>query len=428
VIVPDSATRRPGSTGRVLKGAEAPQTGTPSRAEWWFVYVVLVATAVIPGLATKYNVLGQTQIQIFWSAAYVIAGRQLLLMRAQVLPLVRQSAVLCALLILMFASALWSVNPYTTVIDSIELLGTTVIGLYIATRFTLPEFLRIVAAMFATVAFLSVVTVFLNPGFGRADWGTGAWQGIYLDKNALGEAASLAIISQLALLPCIKGLGRWLLVASLLLTGLLLTEAKSATAFGDCTVVVIGVVAAFGCRSTRFGGMARFATVLGLVIGIASAFVFGLSIDSFYSALGRTSDLTTRADFWPYLQQAVGDRPVLGYGFDAFFQSPVAHDYLDEFIVEAGGWTPYHAHDSYLQTLLDVGYVGLAALVVFLLISFWRAIAYFARERSSVGAWPLAIILFLSIGSYTETYYLNYNSLEWILLIAAVVYPLRSSL
>jgi hypothetical protein len=58
-------------------------------------------------------------------------------------------------------------------------------------------------------------------------------------------------------------------------------------------------------------------------------------------------------------------------------------------------------------------------------ISFVRAIAYFTRERSSVGIWPLAMILFLTSGSFTETYYLNYNTLEWILLIAAIVYSLQ---
>ena len=28
-----------------------------------------------------------------------------------------------------------------------------------------------------------------------------------------------------------------------------------------------------------------------------------------------------------------------------------------EYVVQAGGWAPYHAHNSYLQTLLDAGYV-----------------------------------------------------------------------
>jgi exopolysaccharide production protein ExoQ len=420
-----TSTRRAGLEIGSSKG-HAKISDTASSAERFYVYIVLAATAVIPGLAATYHVLSQTTIQIFWSIAYVIAFRQLLFIRPRVLPIVRRCGVLWALILLMFASTLWSVNPNTTVVDSIELLGTTVIAVYIVARFTLAEFLGILAIVFATIGTLSVFLVFASPMRGRAEWGSGPWQGIYEDKNILGAAAALSIISQAALLPITKGRIRALLLGGILLAALLLAEANSATAFGDCAFVVLAAFAAFACRSRRFGGFARFATVLGVALLIVSVSVFGLNADSVFSALGRSSDLTTRADFWPYLQQAIADRPVLGYGFDAFFQSPLKADYLAAFIVEAGGWTPYHAHDSFLQTLLDAGYVGLAALIVLLLISLCRAIVYFFRERSSVGIWPLSIILFLTIGSYTETYYLNYNSLEWILFVAAILYPLQN--
>jgi exopolysaccharide production protein ExoQ len=422
VTVQADSTRRPGLSSDSFNGRAAANADSPSAAEWGFVFTVLLAAAVIPGLTTKYGFPSQTVVQVFWSVAYVIAGRQLLMMRTQLLPLIRRYAPLWGLIMLMFVSTLWSVDSKTTMIDSIELLGTTLVGFYIATRFTLPEFLRIVAIMLATVSVLSLVIVFANPGYGRSNWGSGPWQGIFEDKNISGAMASLAIISQVVLLPMVKGRGRWLLVAGLLLSGLLLVEASSATAFGDCAFVVLAAFVAFACRSRRFGGFARFAAVLGLVIVIGSVFMFGLNIDTIYAMLGRSSDLTTRSDFWPYLQQAIGDRPLLGYGFDAFFQTSLARDYLQAFIVEAGGWMPYHAHNSFLQTELDVGYVGLGALISVLLISLRRAVIYFAQERRGIGIWPLAILLFLTIGSYTETYYLNYNSLEWILFVAAIVY------
>jgi exopolysaccharide production protein ExoQ len=426
LTVGSSSTKPASASGRTPERALAHASG-PTTTEWWFVYVVLLATAVIPGLQDKYKLPSQIDVQVFWSIAYVIAARQLLLMKPRILPIVRRSGALWAIVFLTFVSVLWSVNPNTTVYDSIELLGTTLIGLFIATRFTLPEFLRIVAIMFATLACLSVVMVFFNPGFGRADWGAGPWQGIYQDKNLLGAAASLAIISQVALLASIKGRARWILSVGILLSGILLVAANSATAFGDCAVVLTAAVVAFAWRSPRFSGFARFATVVGLGVAIASVYVFNLTPDTIFGMLGRESNLTGRTDFWPYLQQAIADRPVLGFGYNAFFESPVGNDYLAEYVVQAGGWTPYHAHNSFLQAELDAGYLGLAMLILLLVTSFWRAIAYFAREKSSIAVWPLAIILFLTSGSFTETYYLNYNSLEWIFLVAAIVYPLQSS-
>jgi exopolysaccharide production protein ExoQ len=427
VNIPGSPVSSTGVSDRASKGKAAPDASSPSRAEWWFVYVVLVATALIPGLAIKYNLLSQTVIQVFWSAAYIIAGLQLLRMRTRVLPLVKRCGALWALLILMFASTLWSVDPYITFTESIELLGTSVIGLYIAARFTLPEFLRLVAMMFATVGSISLLTVFANPGFGREDWGSGPWQGIYDDKNLLGSAASLAIISQVIFFPYVRGRERWFLCASILLSGILLIGANSATAFINCAIVVVAALVAIACRSPKFGGFARFAAVIGAVVVATTIYVSGLTPDSVYSMLGRQSNLTGRTDFWPYIEQAVADRPVLGFGYDAFFRSSVGSDYLQEYVEQAGGWSPYHAHNSFLQTELDAGYVGLVILIIVLATSFFRAISYFTRERGSAAIWPLAVIAFLTCGSYTETYYLNYNTLEWILLIAAIVYPLQIS-
>ncbi len=420
-----SSTRPVGLSRGSYKEQAATDSGAPSKAESRYVYVVLLATAVIPGLQEKYHLLNQTDIQVFWSLAYAMAGWQLVLMRKQVLPLVRRCAALWALLLLMFVTALWSVDPGTTIIDSIELLGTTLIGLYIATRFTLPTFLRIVAVTFTTIAALSVLLVFFKPGSGRADWGAGPWQGIYPDKNLLGAAISLVIISQVALFSSVKGRGRWLLAAAITLSVIVLIGSNSATAFANCTVVILAMLVASVWRSPRFGGFARFATVLGAAITIAAVVIFGLTPDSVFSALGRGSDLTGRTDFWRYLQDAVADRPLLGFGFDAFFQSSTGADYLSEYVVQAGGWTPYHAHNSYLQTLLDAGYVGLAALIALVVISATRALGYFARERNFVSMWPLAIILFLTTASFTETYYLDFNTLEWILFVAAIVYPLQ---
>ncbi len=410
-----------------LKEDTVRDAGSPSSAEWWFVYVVLLATAVIPGLAAKYSLLSQTMIQVFWSIAYVIAGWQLLQMRSKVLPVARQCAPLWAIVFLMFASTLWSVDSYTTIIGSIELLGTTIVGLYIALRFTLSELLWIVAMMFVTVACLSLLIVFANPGYGREYWGSGPWQGIYQDKNNLGAAASLAIISQVAVFRSFTGRRRWVLAAGTLLAFVLLLGSNSATAFGDCAAVLVGVLVANVCRSPRFGGFARFATVLGITVTVAAIFAFNLTPDSVFNLLGRQSNLTGRTDFWPYLQQAVADRPILGFGYDAFFQSPTGVQYLSAYVEQAGGWTPYHAHNSFLQLEIDAGFVGLAMLILVLVTSFARAMAYFTRERSSIGVWPLAIMLFLTIGSFTETYYLNYNTLEWILFMAAIVYPLQKS-
>lgn len=137
--------------------------------------------------------------------------------------------------------------------------------------------------------------------------------------------------------------------------------------------------------------------------------------------------MTGRADFWPVLVEAIAARPFFGYGYAAFFRSSVSQDYLSFYVVEAGGWSPYHAHNSFLQVCLDTGYVGLCALLILILAGFIRAIKLYLRERDIVNLWPLLLILFLVLGSYTETYLGSFNTLEWILFVAAFLYPVRAS-
>ena len=238
---------------------------------------------------------------------------------------------------------------------------------------------------------------------------------------------SLAIMSLVALLS--DSTRRKFLFTTLVLvlvgcTSLLLGSA-SATALGDCVVVVAANLALIACKSKRFGIPARVVTAISGFVALIAYGVFGLTVDSIFGVLGRDTSLTGRSDFWPYLQQAIAARPILGYGYNAFFGSSVGDSYLSYYVVEAGGFSPYHAHNSFLQISLDGGYVGVGLLGIVLLISIWRGFSYLLVEHRAYAGWPLMIVVYLILGSFTETYFGNYNSIEWILFVAAILYPVR---
>jgi len=420
-VLTEAIARRPGPVPRERNESN----------EFWLVAAALLLTAVIPGLSKyqAYDASGNSPASEFlWSLMYLVAAMRLYAMRAVAVPMLARSGWLWAFLGLMFVSVLWSVDPMTTFKNSIELIGTTLVGFYIVTRFTLPQFITILALTFSAIAIMSLGFIFGAPGHGRMDWGTGAWEGIYQDKNNLGAAASLAIISQVILCAISQGRSRAIAFVGLALFGAILVGSNSATAFADCAVVLAAVLAGFACRSSKFGVTARLLTIIVVAVAVIAVGFFGLTPESAYGVLGRAPNLTGRTDFWPYLQQAVADRPLIGYGYNAFFRSAVGAGYLSDYIVQAGGWTPYHAHNSFLQISLDAGYIGLASFLILLLCAFWRGVTYFAREQSRVAAWPVAITLYLFLGSFTETYFGNYNTLEWILFVVALLYPLRDRL
>jgi exopolysaccharide production protein ExoQ len=410
--------------------ASAAQKGAPARLEFWFVFAMLLATAAFPAISKYHGVdVGESVRspvgEVIWSLLYLVAGIRVLALRATALPIIKRAPGLIALLILFLASSLWSVDSTTTALNAVELIGTAAVGLYIVCRFELQEFMEILALTFGMIALASLAFIFLAPGHGRSDYGSGPWSGVFQEKNNLAAAMSLATISLTFGLLVSKARMRLLFGVVLAMCVALLVGARSATATLACCAALAAALGALALRSERVGSIGRMMIGIVMFFGVAVVAVIGVSPDAILGAVGRESNLTGRTDFWPYLLQAIGDRPMFGYGYDAFFRSSEGAHYLSYYIVEAGGWTPYHSHNSFLQCGLDVGFVGLAVFGYMLLGAIRGGISYLRREKSSVAGWPLAIVLYLIIGSFTETYFNQFNTYESILFVAAVLYPLR---
>jgi exopolysaccharide production protein ExoQ len=409
---------------RVAK-AKPPEDGAKP-ADWLPGYLSLLFTALIPALDKPQDLdAGSPLSQIVWSIAYMLAAYALFRAGDRAKSLFGHSHVIWAFVLLMLCSTVWSVDPLVTFKNSIELAGTTLVAMYFVMRYPLQRLLECAGLAFGTIAVLSLIAVVFFPQHGRTLWGAGPWQGIYPEKNNLGAAMAFGMITTTISLFYGTKRRRFLAFATLLLCLVMLIGSQSATALlASVAATVLGLFFLLS-KSPRYG---VFTWVLAGAVGLAAVVLFvviGFQPDA--SLLGRTSNLTGRTDFWPYLQQAIADRPVLGYGYNAFFRSSVGTDYLSYYVVEAGGWSPYHAHDSLLQIALDAGFVGVALTIVLLVVALVRAVRYLSVERGVVSVWPLVIVLYILFGSYTETYVGDYNSFEWIFLVAALLYPLRSS-
>ena len=401
---------------------------SPRGIEWWLAYAALLAVVILPALAKvdPENPSASSPLtEGVWIVFYILAAMRLFAERHRTADLIRRTAVLWPLLLIMLLSTLWSVNPYITFKNSIELLGTSLIAYYFVLRYPLARLLNLFSFAFGSIAIMSLALVFLSPGRGRMDWGGGAWSGVFQDKNNLGTAMVLAIITLSVTL--FSGSKRRIVARmfTLAVCLVLLAGAHSATATAAGIMALLVGLGSWVWRSPRFGPSGRFIMAVGGTFLVLGLFLFGFQQDALLSVLGRSDTLTGRTDFWPYLQQAIHDRPILGYGYNAFFQSASGDDYLSYYVVQAGGWTPYHAHDSFLQVGLDAGYAGLACLAALLLAALSGGLRYLRSERGVIAAWPLMIVLFTIFGSYTETYIGNYNTLEWIFFVAAVLYPRR---
>ena len=194
----------------------------------------------------------------------------------------------------------------------------------------------------------------------------------------------------------------------------LLIKSASATALG-CFAVGAMLLLAMSWKQLRlrvwwiefFGAVAAISL---WASGNAQALLNYLVVDVF----GRDPTLTTRTSIWPMLISKV-DSPFVGPGFDGFWTGErLAEVYAQLEIIQA--------HNGYLETFLNGGWIGLALLGM-LLISALRHANRQLMEGSELARVAFAVIVVVLVHNLTEASF-NKTSLVWFAFLTVVVrYP-----
>jgi exopolysaccharide production protein ExoQ len=388
------------------------------------VVAAFFAIELVPLLRAKLTFSSDVVLnQLTWGTIYIFAIVGIARLGGPAARLAAKARLIGVFCLVMLVSTLWSVAPSRTLVEAIELVGSGLLGFYLVLRFPLGTFLRIVMSKFAFMAAASYFLIMLAPGRGRDDWGSGPWSGIYPDKNALGTEAALALITLLIVIPK-TAKGRFAAVLGAICFGGLLIGSRSATAF-TVTIATLSVAAVIlVCRSPKVSHGVRYAVVGAVGVGLCCVLVLGVTADSVLGMLGKSSSLTGRTDFWPYLVQAFWDRPLLGYGYNAFFGSEASYPYLSTYVLEmSGGWYPYYAHNSLLQVALSAGVLGVAVGIAVVGSALYRTARYCLLDRRLVAIWPICFVLYIVFSSYTESTFGMFNSDLWVFFVAAALYP-----
>src|SRR5262249_49654385 len=93
------------------------------------------------------------------------------------------------------------------------------------------------------------------------------------------------------------------------------------------------------------------------------------------------SDLSGRAELWAELQHYVDARPVLGYGFGAFWNPDNLHQ-----VQEVINWAPVVAHNGYIDEVLATGLIGATLCVLFWIVGTLVALASARNLRDDFAA------------------------------------------
>lgn len=324
-----------------------------------------------------------------------------------------------ALIALAFVSVAWSIDPLVTLRRAVALSLTALYGLVLAQRYHPSTILRLVTISLGLCVSLSLLLVFLAP-----DWGVmtsphqGAWQGAFMHKNSLGRWSAVGILASASLLIPTKRTKRLPAGCLLVLSIITLVGSRSITPLVAVVSAAAVLVAATLWQKSRW---LRAAIILEtpLAILIVTTLVFAYR-NAILWWLGRDATLTGRTLLWAHVISAIEERWLLGYGYGAFWLG------ADEAsgTVWSLAWLGPHAHNFYLDSLLDFGTVGLIMWCTLFALAVVRGFkALRLGSAVSPAYFGLSFIVFTVVYGIGESWLLRWTSLGIALLIWASSWP-----
>ena len=313
-----------------------------------------------------------------------------------------------------FISVAWSQYPEFSLNASIQFFLTTAIAIWAGSLVTPRTFM---SALLTALTIINIAGLVLDGG--ASFQGETPLIGVFDSKN---QEAFYALMQLLAALTIIidrsqARITRLIALMAILLAPvcLLLAQSTGALVFGTPAILLCLLLPVLA----RLPMVARASIVaVALVVVVSTVIAIGAFVDDFSAVLdllGKDSTLTGRAYVWQRAREFIEQAPLLGVGYQAFWRvgNPPAEDLWAAALEESGAG--FNFHNTYLHTTVELGYIGLALLVITLV---WMAIrlcrGIILNPDFSIG-YAAALFLFMFATSFIEVAILYQFSLSSLL-------------
>jgi O-antigen ligase len=326
--------------------------------------------------------------------------------------------ILCLFAYLGFAGAsvLWAFSPdHSSVrfLQQVMVVTSIVLPTMLAGRTV--DMMRAIFMCFAVSMILNLIFVYQGSAtivaYGSKGLVNIGYQGYFNGKNYLGECAAIAFLPSLyGLLE--RGWRRAFSAVLVVISVLLVFLSDSKTAFG------LALVCPFLTWLTLFvKKVTRISPAIILLLVPICYFVFTLFTHySIFSRLSyilyHDSTLTGRTIIWDFAETEIARSPLIGWGYQSFWLVPNSPS------LEAPGWVKEmpNAHNGYYDTMLEMGYIGLALLLTFIVATL-HAVGRVADRDPRRAQVLLSLALFIILYNFFESLWARGFEFLWVLFV-----------
>ncbi|MBD1805109.1 O-antigen ligase family protein [Microcoleus sp. FACHB-SPT15] len=298
-------------------------------------------------------------------------------------------------------SFFWSAAPDFTLDESKALLRSTLFGVYLATRYSPKEQMRLLAWTIGIVALLSLFFCIAVPSQGLAEANNEVtWRGIFTHKQYLGRF--MAIGSPIFLLTAFDSKKyRWVPLTGLGLSVALILLSKSRTSLVAMLLSLL-MLPLYNVLKQNY----KLRTALLLLSLLLCSMIAVLIVTNWefllVDTLGKDVELNGRLPIWTLIINKGMEQPWLGYGYAGFWTSS------ESVYVLNNSWagtedltgTRFHAHNGFIDLFIQLGFIGLTLFGFNLTIVFQKVMAILNTNKAGEYFWMfifLAILLFFNI-------------------------------
>ncbi|MEM8722818.1 MAG: O-antigen ligase family protein [Cyanobacteria bacterium P01_G01_bin.39] len=305
-------------------------------------------------------------------------------------------------------SILWSENIAFSIDYFRAIVRTTLLGVYVAVRYSPREQMWLFFLTGIIVTTLSLVVGFTVPSESEF------FLGIYAHKNYLARIMiAVAITSLLATFDVRRYRWATITVFSLAVIVLLLSEGKTGLAIFLLSLSLVPcyqliVKQHYKLRVVIF-------TISLILLSCLAVLILGNLETIVVDWMGKDLEFNGRTPIWERVIPKIGERPWLGYGIHGFWSSDEGIKALrgiwmgNQLAEGIGG----HAHNGYLDILLSLGLVGMLLFIISITGMLRRLLLLLFITQKIEYFWMLELIFISQMYQIAEVITILTNNYLW---------------